>query len=118
MSADVHRVSGDAGGGPRGCVFVESKSWPEANTFSLYSGEMSFDYKTPSDHANVEARQQQAEELVRILPSLSSDEIADGVNRRCLMLGSGTSMDEVDRGTFAAFRAGKGRGFDNDSALV
>jgi hypothetical protein len=79
---------------------------------------MSFDYKTPSDHSNGEARQRRAEELALILPSLSSEDIARGVDRWCLMLGPGTSMDDVDHGTFAAFRAGMGRGFDNDSARV
>lgn len=79
---------------------------------------MSFDYKTPSDNANDEARQRRTEELARIVPGLSSDDIARGVDRWCSMLGSGTSMDDVDAGTLADFKIGMGPGFDNDSVRV
>jgi hypothetical protein len=79
---------------------------------------MSFGYKTPSDLMDDERRQRRAEELIRIIPSLNADQVAHAVERWCSMLGSGTSMDDVDRGTFAAFRAGLGLGFDGDTARV
>lgn len=77
-----------------------------------YSGRMSFDYKTDSDYQDDERRKRRSEELARIIPGLSADEIARAVERWCFMLGSQTSMDEVDRGTFADFRTGLGLGFD------
>ena len=79
---------------------------------------MSFDYKTPSDRMENEACTVRAEELARIIPGLSADQVAVGVARWCLMLGSRTSMDDVDRGTFADFRAGAGLSFNDGSALV
>lgn len=77
-----------------------------------YSGRMNFDYKTDSDYQDDERRKRRSEELTRIIPSLSADEITRAVERWCSMLGSQTSMDEVDRGTFADFQTGLGLGFD------
>jgi hypothetical protein len=79
---------------------------------------MSFNYKTPSDFMDDERRKRRAEELVAIIPGLTASQVAHVVDRWCLMLGSDTSVDEVDRGTFADFRAGLGFGFDGDSAQV
>ncbi|MET3769902.1 hypothetical protein ABIB15_002606 [Marisediminicola sp. UYEF4] len=79
---------------------------------------MSFDYETPSDSMDDAARILRAEELARIIPGLSSDQLAAVVERWCFMLGSRTSMDDVDRGTFADFRAGLKLSFDDGSALV
>jgi hypothetical protein len=61
-------------------------------------------------------RKRRAEELVRMIPGLDADQVPTGVQRWWLMLGSRTSMDDVDRGTFADFRAGLGLG--DSSALV
>lgn len=79
---------------------------------------MSFDYKTHSDHMDDERRKRRAEELTRIIPGLTAAEVVHAVDRWCSMLGSDTSMDDVDRGTFADFRAGLSLGFDGDSARV
>ena len=73
-----------------------------------YSGRMGFNYKTDSDYQDDERRKRRSEELARIIPGLSADEITRAVERWCSMLGSQTSMDEVDRGTFADFRTGLG----------
>jgi len=78
---------------------------------------MSSDYKTESDYQDDERRKRRSEELTRIIPGLSVDEIARAVDRWCFMLGSQTSMDEVDRGTFADFRTGLGPGFDGLHAM-
>ena len=79
---------------------------------------MSFDYKTPSDLLEDERRKRRTEELFRIIPGLTADRARAAVDRWCSLLGSGTSMEEVDRGTFADFRAGLGLGFDGDSSAV
>jgi hypothetical protein len=82
-----------------------------------YSVRMGFDYKTDSDYQDDERRKRRSEELARIIPGLSADEIARAVERWCFMLGSQTSMDEVDRGTFADFRTGLGPGFEGLHAM-
>jgi hypothetical protein len=79
---------------------------------------MSFDYKTPSDLMDDERRKRRAEELQRLIPGLTADQVAHAVDRWCSMLGSATSMDDVDRGTFADFRTGLGLGLDGESARV
>ena len=73
---------------------------------------MSFDYKTDSDYQDEQRRKCRSEELARTIPGLSAYEIARAVERWCFMLGSQTSMDEVDRGTFTDFQTGLGLGFD------
>jgi hypothetical protein len=77
-----------------------------------YSVRRGFDYKTDSDFQDDERRRRRSEELARIVPGLSADEIACAVERWCSMLGSQTSMDDIDRGTFADFRTGLGPSFD------
>ncbi|TFC65929.1 hypothetical protein E3T25_08845 [Cryobacterium sandaracinum] len=79
---------------------------------------MSSEYKTPSDLLEDERRKRRAEELLRIIPGLPADQAAHAVDRWCSMLGSATSMEEVDRRTFADFRAGLGLGSDGGSAGV
>ncbi|TFD94006.1 hypothetical protein E3T61_03130 [Cryobacterium lactosi] len=79
---------------------------------------MSFNDKTPSDDSRDEARKRRAEELDRIIPGLSGEQIAHGVDRWCFMLGSGTSMDDVERGIFDEFRTGLGYGFGGHSERV
>jgi hypothetical protein len=79
---------------------------------------MSFDYKTPSDLMENERRKRRAEELTRLVPGLTSPQVAHALDRWCSILGSGTSMGEVDRGTFADFRTGVGLGSNGDSARV
>ncbi|MGO4104698.1 hypothetical protein AB4Y63_12150 [Leifsonia sp. YAF41] len=79
---------------------------------------MSFDYKTPSDLIDDERRKRRAEELARLIPGLVPDEVEHAVDRWCSMLGLATSMDDVDRGTFADFRTGLGLGLDGDSTRV
>ena len=79
---------------------------------------MSSEYKTPSDLLEGERRKRRADELLRIIPGLPADQAAHAIDRWCSMLGSATSMDEVDPGTFADFRAGLGLGFDGDSSGV
>jgi hypothetical protein len=81
------------------------------------NGRMSFDYKTDSDRQDDERRKRRTEELSRIIPGLPADQLAQAVNRWCFMLGSATSMEEVDRGTFADFRAGLGPDFDGSSVM-
>ena len=78
---------------------------------------MSFDYNTDSDYQYDERRKRRSEELARIIPGLSADETARTVERWCFILGSQTSMDEVDRGTFADFRTSLGSGFDGLHAM-
>ena len=68
--------------------------------------------------ADIEARLRRAEELARILPGVSADEIARGVDRWCSRLGPGTSMGDVARGAFADLRIGLGYGFSGASARV
>ena len=79
---------------------------------------MSFDYKTPSDLLDDERRARRAEELRRIIPGLPADQAAHAVDRWCSMLGSTTSMEEVDRGTFADFLAGLGLGSGGEAAGI
>ncbi|SEN81379.1 hypothetical protein [Cryobacterium luteum] len=73
---------------------------------------MGFDYKTDSDFQDDERRKRRAEELIRIMPGLTVDQLSQAVSRWCFMIGSHASMDEVDRGTFADFREGLGPDFD------
>jgi hypothetical protein len=65
-----------------------------------------------------ERRKRRSEELLQIVPGLSADQVAHAVDRWCSMLGLSTSMDKVDRGTFADFRATSGLVIDGEPARV
>lgn len=67
-------------------------------------------YKTPSDSIDDEARARRTEELMRLVPELSTVECVSAVARWSSFFGLRTSMDDVSQGTFADFRTGLGLG--------
>lgn len=75
-------------------------------------------YEAPSDHHDDACRQLRTAEIGRLIPGLTTRELATATNRWCLMLGLHISTEEVAQGTFEDFRLGLGFGSGYDTDYV